>query len=120
MVTEMAIDNPAGEATAADTAGTARKPVVLVLRDGALNDAADFAFTEAATRGAELLIVDCDRTPDCADYVAWETRRQQELDAAFAPWRDHYSSVAVTIELIGGPWVDLTSLADRSQLLIVV
>jgi hypothetical protein len=116
----MAIGNLASAATAADTGAAERKPVVLVLRDGDLDGAADFAFTEAATRGAELLLVDCDRAPDWADYVAWETGRQRELDEALAPWRDHYSHVAVTVELVGGPWLDLTSLADRSQVLVVV
>ena len=95
--------------------------VTLVLgRPDQADDAIDFAFTAASRRDAYLLVIVSAQPPAWADFVAWESALQEELDTDLARWQEKHPDVGVAVEIVPPAEVDLTHLAATSLVLVAV
>lgn len=96
------------------------KPVAVLVLDLARDmPVIEAALSLAESLGSQLNVIHHWVVENPEFFVYEETARQRLLDDLLASWRERYPSVAVTVEMLFGPWSDAVMRVEQHPLLVM-
>lgn len=96
------------------------KPIAVLVRDPAQDlHVIDTAFSVAEALGSQLNVIHHWTVRNPEFFVYEETAHQRLLDGLLASLHEEHPSVAVTVELLFGPWSDAVMRVEHHPLLVM-